>query len=115
MDVLNRQARICLIESDGSAVRRRRKVNELLEVLSARRGGRVLGKLKYKIEYLSDILREIGNVGVERAVVDSKKTDLVVLERHELCEVGCADAVQVFGCPVPPGSQEQLYLGERKR
>src|SRR5260370_20245691 len=112
MDVLNRQAWICLVEPDRSAGRRRSKVNELLKVLSAWRGRRVLGEFEYKIEDFSDILGEIGNVRVEAAIVDGKETDLVVLKRHELREMGRADAVQVFGCPAPPRAQEQLYLDE---
>src|ERR1700730_5172297 len=112
MDVLNRQAWICLIEPDRSAARSSSKVNELLKVLSAWRGRRVLGELKYKIEDFSDILGEIGNVRVEAAVIDGKETDLVVLKRHELCEMGCPDGVQVFCCPAPPRAQEQLYLDE---
>src|SRR5271166_2087118 len=114
MDVLNRQAWICLVKPNGSAARRGSKVNELLEVLSARRGRRVLGEFEYKIEDLSDILGEIGNVRVKAAIVDGKETDLVVLKRHELCEMGCTDGVQVFGCPASPRAQEQLYLDEGK-
>ena len=114
MDVLNCQAWICLVESNGSAARPRRKVNELLEVLSAWRGRWVLGEFEYQIEDLSDILGEIGNVRVEAAIVDGKETDLVVLKGHELCEVRRADGVQVFGCPAPPCEQEQFYLGEGK-
>ena len=102
MDVLNGKARICLVEPDGSPARRGGKVNELLEVLSARRGRRVLGEFEYQIEDVSDVLGEIGNVGVKAAIVDGKETDLVVLERYKLREVGCADGVQVFGCPAPP-------------
>src|SRR5437867_12500663 len=46
MDVLNRQAWIRLVEPDGSAVCRRRKVNELLEMLSAWRRRRALGEFE---------------------------------------------------------------------
>src|SRR4029077_16314602 len=112
MDVLNRQAWICLVEPNGSAARRRSKVNELLEVLSAWRGRRVLGEFEYKIEDMADILGEIGNVRVDAASVDGKEPDLVVLKGHELREMRRADGVQVFGCPAPPRAQEQLYLDE---
>src|SRR5438132_13041636 len=101
MDVLNRQAWICLVKPNGSATRRRSKVNELLEVLSAWRGRRVLGEFEYKIEDFSDILGEIGDVRVKAAIVDGKETDLVVLKRNELREMGCAGAVQCSGCPLP--------------
>src|SRR5438128_3130 len=112
MDVLNRQAWICLIEPNRSATRRSSKVDKLLEVLSAWRGRRVLGEFEYKIEDLSDILGEIGNVRVKAAIVDGKETDLVVLKRHDLCKMRRADGVQVFGYPAPPRAQEQLYLDE---
>jgi hypothetical protein len=36
----------------------------------------------------------------------------VVLQRHELGEMGRADAVEIFARPVPPGDQEQFYLSE---
>src|SRR5258708_2022231 len=88
MDVLNRQARICLIEPDGSAVCPRREVNEFLKVLSTRRRRRALGEFEYQIEDLADVLGEIGNVVVETAVIASKETDWIVLKRHELVEVG---------------------------
>src|SRR5882724_5366698 len=114
MDVLHRQAWIGLVEPDRSAIRRRCKVNELLKVLLAWRGWRVLGELEDKIEDMADVLGEIGNVFVERAVIDREETDLVVLKRHELREVGCADTVQVFGCPASPRAQEQFYLEEGK-
>src|SRR5712672_127924 len=97
MDVLNRQTRISGVEPDRSAVRPRRKVNELLEVLSAWRGRRGGGELEDEIEDLSDVLGEIGNVGVESAVIHREETDLVVLQRHELGEVRRANFVQVFG------------------
>src|SRR6266478_3056302 len=65
MNVLNRQSRIGLIEPDRRAVCARCKVDELLEVFSARRGRRVLGEFEYEIEDLSNILGEVGNVFVE--------------------------------------------------
>jgi hypothetical protein len=65
MDVLNRQAWICLVEPDWSATRRRSKVNKLLEVLSAWRGRWVLGEFEYEIEDLSNVLGEVGDVFVE--------------------------------------------------
>ena len=114
MDVLNRQTWIGLVEPDGSAARRRRKVNKLLEVHSAWRGRRVLGEFEDQIEDRSDVFGEIGNVRVERAVIDGKEANLVVLKRHELGEVGCADGVQVFRYPAPPRAQKQLYLDEGK-
>src|SRR5260370_18751843 len=114
MGVLNRWAWIGRVEPDGSAVGSCRKVNKLLKMLSARRGRRVLGEFEYEIEHLADVLGEIGNVGVEGAVIDGEETDLVVLERHELGEVGCADFVQVFGCPFSPREQEKFYLDEGK-
>ena len=81
-------------------------------MLSAGRGRRVLGELEYEIEYLANVLGEIGDVLVERAVIDGEETDLVVLKRHELGEVRCADFVQVFGCPFPSRDQEKFYLDE---
>ncbi len=68
--------------------------------------------LNIKIEDRSDVFGEIGNVFVERAVIDRKETNLVVLQRHELREVRCADFVQIFRRPVLPRAQEQLYLDE---
>ena len=65
MDVLNRQPWIGLIEPDRSATCFRRKIYELLEVLSAWRGRRVLSELEYEIEDLSDVLGEVGDVFVE--------------------------------------------------
>ena len=98
--------------TQSGSVRPRREVDELLEVLSAWRRWRILGELEYEIEDLSDVLGEIGNVVIEIAVVDGEETDLVVFERHELGEVGCADAVQVVGYSVAPRAQEQLHLEE---
>ena len=72
------------------------EVNELLEVLSAGRGRRVLCEFEYQIEDVSDVLGEIGNVGVKAAIVDGKETNLVVLERHELREVRCANGIQIL-------------------
>ena len=78
MNVLNRQAGIRLVEPDRSAIYRRSKVNELLQVFSAWRGRRVLGEFEYKIENRSDVLGEIGNIFVERAVIHRKEADLIV-------------------------------------
>src|SRR5437773_6754809 len=114
MDVLNRQARVGLIKPDRSAARRRRKVDELLEVLSAWRGRRVLGELEDEVEDLSDVLREIGDVLVEGAVIHGEETNLVVLERHKLREVWRADGVEVFRRSSPSRAQEQLDLDEGK-
>src|ERR1700733_8968233 len=108
MDVLNRQARIRLVKPDGSAIRPSGEVNELLKMLSAGRRRRAFREFEQKIEYLSDILREIGDVLVEVAIVDGEETDLVVLQRHELREVGRADGVQVCRYPAPPGAKKQL-------
>src|SRR5450432_3500114 len=114
MDVLNRKARICLIEPNRSAVCSRGKVNEFLQMLSAWRGRRVLSEFEYKIEDRSYVFGKIGNVLLERAVIDGEETDLVILQRHELCEVGCADLVQVLRCPMPPRPQDQLNFDEGK-
>src|SRR5205823_12961870 len=98
MDGLDRQAWIGRVEPDRSAVCPRRKVNELLKMLSAGRGRRILGEFEQEIEYLTDVLGEVRNIGVECAVIHSKETDLVILERHELGKVRRADFVQIFGC-----------------
>jgi hypothetical protein len=41
-------------------------------------------------------------------------TERLALQRHELRKMGCSDGIQVFGfgCPAPPGAQEQLHLDE---
>src|SRR6267154_1007634 len=106
MNVLHRQSRISRIEPDGSAVRPGRKVDELLKVLSAGRRRRALGEFEYEIKHLSDVLGEIGNVGIERAVIDGEETDLIVLQWHELGKVRRAYFVQIFGCPAPSREQE---------
>src|SRR5216683_8062403 len=112
VDVLDRQPRIRLIESDRSAARSRCEVNELLQVLSAWRRRRALGKPEDKIEDLSDVLGKVGDVFVERAVIDRKEADLIVLERYELREMRRADGVQVFRRPFPARAQDQLYSDE---
>ncbi len=114
MNVLHRQAWICLVEPNRLAVRRRSEINEFLEMLSAWGRRRVLGELEDKIEDLADILGEIRDVGVEAAIVDGKEADLVVLKRHELCKMRRADTIQVFGCPAPSRAEQQLYLDEGK-
>src|SRR5205814_3132728 len=106
MNVLHRQSRVSRVEPDRSAVRPGRKVDELLKVLSAGRRRRALGEFEDKVKHLSDVLGEIGNVGVERAVIDGEETDLVVLQRHELGKVRCAYFVQIFGCPASSREQE---------
>src|SRR6202012_5132748 len=111
-DVLYRQAWIRLIEPDGSTVCPRGKVDELLEVLSARRRWRAFGELEQEIEDLSDILREVGDVFVEVAVVDRKEADLVVLKRHELSKMGSADGVEVCRYSMAPGAKKQLRFIE---
>ena len=57
---------------------------------------RVLREFEYEIEHLSDVFGKIGDVFVERTVIDGKELDLVVLERNELGEVRRADLVQIF-------------------
>src|SRR5207249_3917960 len=84
VDVLDRKSPVGLIESDRSAACSRREVNELLQVFSARRRRRVLGEPEDEIEDLSDVLGEVGDVFVKRAVIDREEADLIVLERHEL-------------------------------
>src|SRR5436190_23102852 len=114
MDVLDRQTGISLVEADRSAVCPSSKVNELLKVLSAGRRRRILRELEDEIEDLADVLGEIGDVFVERAVVDGEKTDLIVFERNELGEVRRANLVQVFRGPAAPRAQDQLYRDEMK-
>ena len=58
--------------------------------------------LKIKIEDLSNVLGEVGDVGIKGAVIHSKETNLVVLKGHELREVGRADLVQVVSCSASP-------------
>jgi len=65
MDVLNREAWICLVEPDRRAVRARCKVDELLEVFSARRWRWVLREFEYKVKDFPDVFGEIGNVRLE--------------------------------------------------
>src|SRR6266478_4127864 len=65
MDVLNRQSWIGLVEADRGAVCAGCKVNEFLQMFSARRGRRVLGELENQVEDWSDILGEVSNVLVE--------------------------------------------------
>jgi hypothetical protein len=72
MNVLHGQAGIGLIEADGCPARRYREVDEFLKMLAARRWRRIFRKLEDYIEYLSDILREVGDVFVEGAIVDGK-------------------------------------------
>src|SRR5882757_10036067 len=112
MDVLNRQAGIGLVETDRRAVCPCRKVHELLKVLSAGRRRRVLREFEDEIEHLSDVLGEIGDVFLERTVIDSEETNLVVLERNELREVRRADLIQVVRGPAAPRAQDQLYRNE---
>jgi len=65
MDVLNCEARICLVKSDRHTVRSRRKVNELLNVFSAWGRWRIGDESEYKVEDRSYIFREIGDVLIE--------------------------------------------------
>src|SRR5580658_1488791 len=94
VNVLNAQARIRLVKADRRSVCSRCEVNKLLQVFTAGRRRRVYAEFEYQIEDLSDVLGEVGDVCIKGAVIHSKKTNLVVLERHELREVGRADLVQ---------------------
>src|SRR5260370_10310161 len=114
MNVLHRQTWIRLVEPDRSAVRSRREVNKLLKVLSAGRGWSALGELEKKIEDRSDVLGEIGDVLVERAVVYREETDLIVFQLDELCEMGCSDFVEVLRRSAAPCPQDQFHLYECK-
>ena len=84
------------VEADWSSVRSCCKVNEFLQVLSTRRWWRVLGEFENQIEHRSDVLGEVGNVTVERAVIHGEETDLVIFKWYELREVRCADAIEIF-------------------
>src|SRR5438034_6691875 len=106
INVLHRQSRVSRVEPDGSAIRPGRKVDELLKMFSAGRRRRPLGKFEYEIKHLSDVLGEIGNVGIERAVIDGEETDMLVLQRPELGKVRRAYFVQIFGCPASSREQE---------
>src|SRR5271170_2920532 len=105
VNVLNVQAGIGLIKADRFPVRTGREIDELLKVLSAWGGRCAFGELEQEIEDLPDVFGEVGDVGVEIAIVDGKKTDLTVFERDELREVRCADAVQVARDPMGPQTQ----------
>ena len=65
MNVLDTEPRIRLVEPDRSEVDPLPKVNELLNVLPARRGRRILSEFEYKIENRSDVFGEIGDVLVK--------------------------------------------------
>src|SRR5450432_1892171 len=108
MDVLHRQFWIGRVEPNRSAIRAGGKVDELLQVLSTWCWRRVHGELEDQIENLADVLGEVGNVGIERTVIHSEETNLVVLKRHELRKMGSADFVQVFRRPAPARAKEQL-------
>src|SRR5271163_154543 len=113
MNILHAQTGIGLVEPDRRAVRSRREVNELLQILSARRGRCALCELKQEIEDRSNVLGEVGNVLIEISVIHREETNLVVLKRHELCEMRSADLVQVCGGPMSPGAQNQLRFDVR--
>ena len=102
MDVLDRQAWIGGIEADRRAVGRRREVDELLEVFPARRGRRILGEFEDQVEDLPDVLGEVRDVFVERAVIDGEESDLVIFKWNELSKVRRADFVEVFRGPAAP-------------
>src|ERR1700755_1871115 len=110
MNVLNAQARIRLVEADWRSVCSRCEVNKLLKVFSAGRWRRVFAEFEYQIEDLSDVLGEVSDVRIKSAVIHGKKTNLVVLERYELREVGRADLVQVVGGSASPRVQQQLHF-----
>src|SRR5271169_6214495 len=114
VNILNREPRIRLVETDRGAVCASRKVNELLQVLAARRRRRVFGELEDEIKHLSDVLGKIGDVFVERAVIDGKKSNLVVLKRNELGEVRRADLIQIFSRALAASAQDQLHSDEMK-
>src|SRR5271165_3202409 len=96
MDVLDAQARISLVKADRSTVCSLRKVDEFLQVLSARRGRGSLGELKQEVEDFPNVLGEVSDIGVEIAVIDGEEPDLTIFERQKLREVRRAHAVQVF-------------------
>src|SRR5258708_40197914 len=100
-NVLNAQAWIRLVEADRCSVCSRCEINKFLQVLSAGRRGRVDAKFEDQIEDLSDVLGEVGDIGIEGAVIHSKESNLVVLKWHELREVGRADLVQVVSRSTP--------------
>src|SRR5271156_6114088 len=79
VNILNAQARIRFIKPDGSAVRASCKVHELLEMFPYRRRWSALGELEQQVKHLSDVLGEIRDIRVERAVINSEETYLVVL------------------------------------
>src|SRR5271169_1917028 len=108
MNVLNTQAGICLIEADGSAVCARSEIDKFLKIFAARRRWRALCKFEEKIEDGSDIFGEIGDVFVERAVVDGEETDLIVFEFDELGEVGSADFVEILGGAAAARAKDQF-------
>ncbi len=83
-------------------------------MLSARRRRWVLCEFEYQVEDGSDIFGEVRNVLVERAVIDGKETNLIVLERNELCEVGRADFVEILRCAAAANAQDQFDLDEGK-
>ena len=103
-----------MIEADRSAVCPCSKIDEFLEVLSAGRRRRILRKLEDEIEDLSDVLGEIGDVFVERAVIDREETYLVVLKWNELGEVRRADFIQIFRGPTTACAQDKFDRDEMK-
>src|SRR5208337_1875063 len=112
VNILDTETGIRLIEADRGAISSRRKVNELLKVLPARRRRRTLRELEEKIENRPNIFGEIGDVLVERAVVHGEKSDLVVFQFDELCEVGCSNFVEIFCRSAASRAQDQFYLNE---
>src|SRR5450432_2995584 len=101
MDVLHRQFWIGRVEPNRSAIRAGGKVDELLQVLSTWCWRRAHGELEDQIENLADVLGEVGNVGIERTVIHSEETNLVVLKRHELRKMGVPTLSRSFVVPLP--------------
>src|SRR5258708_15737566 len=85
-----------------------------MEVMAGRGRGGVIHKLEDENEDGSDVFGEIGDVFVERTIVDGEKTNLVVFKRHELGEVRRAHLVQVLGGPTAPCAQDKLNRKEVK-
>jgi hypothetical protein len=77
--VLIGKAGIALTETDRNSARCGGEVDELLHVFAARRRRRVLSEFENEIEDRPDVLGEIHDVFVERAVIDGEETQLAVL------------------------------------
>src|SRR5271169_2757712 len=101
MNVLNTEAGIGLIESDRGPAGACGEVGEFLKMLAARRGRRILREFEDEVEHFADILCKVGDVFVERAVINREEPDLIVFERHELGEMR-STGVEVASDPAPP-------------